>query len=57
MKVDESLCDICGTCVAICPADAIRVSEFRVEILPELCVRCGACAVVCPTRAIREAAE
>jgi Fe-S-cluster-containing hydrogenase component 2 len=42
---------------AICPADAIRVSEFRVEILPELCVRCGACAVVCPTRAIREAAE
>ena len=52
MKVNELLCDICGTCVAVCPVDAIRVSEFRVRIEQDVCIQCGKCEQVCPARAI-----
>ncbi|MCD4827996.1 MAG: 4Fe-4S binding protein [Candidatus Cloacimonetes bacterium] len=52
MKVNSSLCDICGTCVAVCPVDAIRVSEFCVHIEMDVCTQCGNCLQVCPARAI-----
>ncbi|MBN1949123.1 MAG: 4Fe-4S binding protein [Candidatus Cloacimonetes bacterium] len=54
MIIDHDLCDICGTCVAVCAADAIRVSEFLVTIDDALCTKCGACLRVCPIKAIRE---
>lgn len=54
MKIKQQLCDICGTCVSVCPTDAIRVSETRVWIEPEICISCGKCALVCPIKAIYE---
>lgn len=52
MKINETLCDVCGTCVSVCPVDAIIVKEFKVEINEEICIECGRCSQVCPARAI-----
>jgi len=56
--VHEDLCTGCGTCVAICPYDAIRADSkngktlFVARVDPELCQGCGLCAASCPSRAI-----
>ncbi|HPR17479.1 MAG TPA: 4Fe-4S binding protein [Candidatus Cloacimonadota bacterium] len=54
MKINRELCDVCGTCVAVCPADAIIVSEFKVTINNEKCIHCQNCLKVCPIKAISE---
>ena len=54
MKINKELCDICGTCVAVCPADAISVSEFQVKIDNDKCTNCLNCLKVCPSKAIEE---
>ena len=54
LKVNQSVCDICGTCVAVCPVDAISVTEFNVKIDNEKCINCMKCVIVCPVKAIYE---
>ncbi len=48
-------CVACGTCVDVCPADAISEGEEKYSIDPEKCTDCAACVEVCPTDAISEA--
>lgn len=52
MKINHELCDICGTCVSVCPVDAITVNEFSVKIDQTKCIECGKCKLVCPALAI-----
>ena len=52
MKINRELCDVCGTCAAVCPVDAIIISEFIVEIDNEKCINCLNCLKVCPIKAI-----
>lgn len=52
MQIDPERCDICGTCVSVCPEDAIRVREFSVTILADRCTGCGLCRTICPALAI-----
>lgn len=52
MTIDENLCDVCGTCVGVCPADAVAVALNRVVIDNDACIMCRACEYVCPVRAI-----
>jgi len=54
MKVNMYKCDICGTCVAVCPVDAIYVSEYEVTIDNDKCISCLNCVIVCPAQAITE---
>lgn len=54
MKINRDLCDVCGTCVAVCPVDAIVVSEFAVNIDDKKCIKCMNCVTVCPIKAISE---
>ncbi len=54
MIINNNLCDVCGTCVAVCPVDAIIVKEFVVTIDNDKCINCGKCLKVCPIRAISE---
>jgi len=56
MKINRDLCDVCGSCVAVCPVDAIIVKEFIVEIDNAKCCNCLNCLKVCPIVAIREEA-
>jgi ferredoxin len=45
-------CDYCGTCVAVCPADAIELREFYLNILYDRCTACQRCIVICPIHAL-----
>jgi len=54
MKINRELCDVCGACVAVCPADAIIVKEFIVIIDNDKCTNCLNCIKACPIIAIRE---
>lgn len=42
-----------GDCIAVCPRDAIRITERGVaEIDPQKCIGCGLCAKTCPNHII-----
>lgn len=51
---EKDLCTGCGTCVAICPREAIELTlnnekgMYIPELNKELCNNCGTCLKVCP---------
>ena len=51
-SVDQELCTGCGTCVEICPAEAIENNGGVATIDDFLCIFCGACQVNCPQNAV-----
>ncbi|MHB8281018.1 MAG: 4Fe-4S binding protein [Candidatus Humimicrobiaceae bacterium] len=50
---DESKCNFCGLCKAVCPAKVIKVQKQDKKILFEEngCIDCGKCVKACPTEA------
>ncbi|MBP3344631.1 MAG: 4Fe-4S binding protein [Clostridia bacterium] len=51
--VDKKKCIGCGTCVAICPVEAISFgTDGKAVIDKTKCIRCGACQASCPVEAI-----
>ena len=56
-KIIPEKCDLCGGCIAVCPADAIRITEFSAMILKDLCTGCKKCFILCPVSAIEEASD
>ncbi|MEJ2271828.1 MAG: 4Fe-4S binding protein, partial [Candidatus Bathyarchaeota archaeon] len=62
--VDEEKCKGCGSCVEVCPYNAIELvseemllekesfSTRKASINPIVCKGCGSCAVACPVEAI-----
>jgi NAD-dependent dihydropyrimidine dehydrogenase PreA subunit len=52
IQIDERLCDGCGSCVDVCPVDAISLKDQRATVAAELCTECGACVSVCLQGAI-----
>jgi Fe-S-cluster-containing hydrogenase component 2 len=52
MVVNNDKCIGCGTCVDICPVNAISLQDGKAVINQEKCVNCGACAGACPVNAI-----
>jgi len=51
IAVDTDKCDKCGTCISVCPGNAL-VIEDRLTVSPEKCASCGMCVRVCPFGAI-----
>jgi heterodisulfide reductase subunit A len=60
---DPRICKGCGTCVLVCPFDAIELKESKIrglegkivsEVNAALCKGCGLCAAACPNRAIQQ---
>ena len=45
---DSNLCCGCGSCVSLCPVNAITYSKGTFEIDQEICIRCGLCYTCCP---------
>ncbi len=54
---DPAVCDFCGTCVAVCPQDAVELEEADLQISAERCILCMACVAACPVRALEEGDE
>ena len=48
IHVKENRCDFCGTCVAVCPVDAIELAEADIKIIHETCIDCDICVWICP---------
>jgi len=48
IHVKDNKCDYCGTCVAVCPVDAIELLEADIRIDPDTCTECDLCVWVCP---------
>ena len=47
-------CVACGTCVDVCPREAISIYRGSyAQIHEEICVGCGKCARECPADIIR----
>lgn len=56
IEVDNNRCFNCGSCVALCPVEAISVAEdLSIEFNKEKCVgsACSICVDACPARAIK----
>ncbi len=56
IEVDTEKCINCGSCVALCPVEAITLAEdISVVFNKEKCVgsTCSVCVDACPTRAIK----
>jgi len=55
--VITSKCERCGSCIEVCPSDAIYQVEDDAEwptyyIYPENCIECAACEAECDAEAI-----
>lgn len=50
-KIDAETCTACGSCVDVCPADAIKCDDVAV-VDEGLCTDCGTCVDECPVEAI-----
>ena len=50
-------CDFCGTCVAVCPHDAIDLYEASLKIDYEKCTMCLNCVYICPFKSLEVSDE
>lgn len=56
IEVDMEKCLSCGSCIALCPMEAITPSgDLSIVFCKEKCLgsTCGACVDACPARAIK----
>jgi L-aspartate semialdehyde sulfurtransferase ferredoxin len=56
IEVDSEKCFSCGTCIALCPVEAISLDKDQtVQFNKEKCVgsTCSICVDACPARAIK----
>jgi heterodisulfide reductase subunit A len=57
-SADKNICQGCGSCVAVCPFDAIEIQPFNgrkvAEVNAALCKGCGLCAATCPNGAMQQ---
>lgn len=47
--IDPRACTFCGTCVALCPVQALQTNGERIVLTGD-CIDCGTCYRVCPGR-------
>lgn len=45
-------CNLCGTCIDVCPVEVFEKGENCVKILNNKCIGCRACEVQCEQSAI-----
>ena len=54
VSIDNAKCTGCGSCVDVCPEQAITIHDDLAMINEDLCIQCGTCADACPAGAIRK---
>ena len=53
--IDETLCNGCGRCTAVCPSDTITMKGKKAVVTGTESMNCGHCMAVCPTGAVKVA--
>jgi ferredoxin len=51
VAVNRDLCHYCGACVAVCPPDALFLTDTWLEV-KDTCTGCERCVNICPVRAL-----
>ncbi len=51
--ITKNTCTGCGTCLEVCPTEAIKMIDGRASITLD-CIDCGSCPRVCPEGAIKQ---
>ena len=57
IQIDPKKCTGCGSCVDICPTDAIELINEKAVIHEDDCELCGSCEATCEEGAITIASE
>jgi len=50
--VDKGKCNLCGTCIEICPMNVFKKGEKHAEVVNDDCIGCRACEAQCSQQAI-----
>ncbi|OPY86895.1 MAG: Ferredoxin [Syntrophaceae bacterium PtaU1.Bin231] len=50
--VNEALCNGCGACAEVCPAEAVEIVDGKARVDAETCIECGVCEMDCTEDAI-----
>lgn len=50
--VEKNYCVACGSCVKVCPMNAISIHNGIFAMINDQCVGCGKCAKTCPASTI-----
>nr|MBC7246091.1 geranylgeranyl reductase family protein [Chloroflexota bacterium] len=56
ISVDVRRCAYCGSCVSVCPVNALDLQETRL-VVTEDCIECNLCLSACPMGALLPAGE
>ncbi len=49
--IDKNKCVGCGSCVKVCPVDAIKGESKKPHVIDsEICIKCGSCIGACPEK-------
>jgi ferredoxin len=51
-KINNAACDRCGTCISVCPANALLLLSASLEVDHDRCTGCGRCVKICPFGAL-----
>jgi heterodisulfide reductase subunit A len=59
VEIDKTKCTGCGTCITVCPNEAIDWVEYgpyevRAEVIKDYCTECGKCIEACKYFAIKK---
>ncbi len=52
LSLNEARCFGCAACIAICPVDALDLSDLLVVIDEPICTHCELCIPICPVYAL-----
>lgn len=54
---DHDKCRRCGSCVSVCPAQALRVENGELTVAYDKCFFCGQCVENCPVQALAHSGD
>jgi Fe-S-cluster-containing hydrogenase component 2 len=52
VNIVSDQCDYCGTCISVCPANALMLLSETLSVDSKRCTGCGICVAVCPFGAL-----
>ncbi len=50
--INNEICDLCGACLSVCPANCLEIVHFLLKIDRVNCIQCSNCVGVCPLQAL-----